>query len=160
VFYCIVGLFKKSHDNKKGLNILSIYSQIIQKPISILIVDDEVELATLFKEYFESSGMYAVSFTNPLLALEYFKEGQNKFSLVITDLRMPGLCGLELAEKIRELDESVNIFLMTAFDTNDLEKSESYRSARIDKLIQKPIKLGVLKMIIEETSRKRVNNCV
>jgi DNA-binding NtrC family response regulator len=151
VFYFIVGLFKKSHDNKKGLNILSIYSQIMQKPISILIVDDEVELATLFKNYFESSGMDAVSFTNPLLAFEYFKETRNKLSMVITDLRIPGLCGLELAKKMRELDDSISIFLMTAFDTSSLESSEIYRSARINKILQKPIRLAVLKKLIEET---------
>lgn len=120
-------------------------------PLSILIVDDEPELASLFKDYFEAGGMDAVSFTNPLLAFEYFKESQNKFSLVITDLRMPAMCGLELAKKMRELDDSVNIFLMTAFDTNDLESSETYQSARINKVLQKPIKLAVLRKLIEET---------
>lgn len=123
----------------------------MQKPISILIVDDEEELATLFKNYFEASGMDAVSFTNPLLAFEYFKDKQNKISLVITDLRMPGMCGLELANNIRELDGSVSIFLMTAFDTNDLESREIYHSSRINKILQKPIRLAVLKKLIEET---------
>lgn len=121
-------------------------------PSSILIVDDEVELATLFKDYFETHEMDAVSFTNPLLALEYFKDNMDKLSLVITDLRMPGMCGIELANRIRELDNSVKIFLMTAFDTADLESSESYQTAKIDKVLQKPIKLSTLKKIIEGTS--------
>jgi DNA-binding response OmpR family regulator len=123
-------------------------------PLSILIVDDEEELATLFKDYFQASGMDAVSFTNPLLAFEYFKNNPQKFSLIISDLRMPGMCGLELVNKIRELNNLVKIFLMTAFDTADLESSEVYQSARIDKIIQKPIKLAVLRKIIEETFNK------
>ena len=123
-------------------------------PLSILIVDDEEELATLFKDYFQASGMDAVSFTNPLLAFEYFKNNPQKFSLVISDLRMPGMCGLELVNKIRELNNLVKIFLMTAFDTADLESSEVYQPARIDKIIQKPIKLAVLRKIIEETFNK------
>jgi DNA-binding NtrC family response regulator len=138
------------------------YSQLIVKylfrlypnmprPLSILIVDDEPELASLFKDYFEASGMDAISFTNPLLAFEYYKNNNQKFSLIITDLRMPGICGLELANKIRELDDSVKIFLMTAFDTLDLENTEAYQSAKIDRTIQKPIKLTALKNIIEET---------
>ena len=120
-------------------------------PLSVLIVDDEVELASLFKDYFEANGMDAVSFTNPLLALEYFKDNQNRLSLVITDLRMPGIYGLELANKIRELNNSIKIFLMTAFDTDELENNETYQSAKINRIVQKPIKLSVLKKIIEET---------
>ena len=119
--------------------------------LSILIVDDEAELATLFKHAVEMMGLHAVSFTNPLLAFEYFENNKNKFSLVITDLRMPGMCGLELAKKVKELNDSVKIFLITAFDTADLESSEAYQSAKIDTVIQKPIKLSNLKKIIEET---------
>ena len=92
----------------------------------------------------------AISFTNSLLAFEYFKDDPNKFSLVITDLRMPGICGLELAKNIRELNDLVNIFLITAFDISDLEGSEAYQSAKIDKVIQKPIKLSILKKLIED----------
>lgn len=119
-------------------------------PLSILIVDDEEELAALFKHSVEAMGLEAVSFTNPLLAFEYFKNNKNKFSLVITDLRMPGICGLELAKKVRELNDSVKILLITAFDTEDLKSNEAYQSAKIDKVIQKPIKLSILKKIIEE----------
>jgi DNA-binding NtrC family response regulator len=119
-------------------------------PLSVLIVDDEIELATLFKNYIEAMGLDAISFTNSLSAFEYFKDNPNKFSLVITDLRMPGICGLELAKNIRELNDLVNIFLITAFDISDLEGSEAYQSAKIDKVIQKPIKLSILKKLIED----------
>lgn len=118
--------------------------------LSILIVDDEEELAALFKHSVEAMGLDAVSFTNPLLAFEYFRSNKNKFSLIITDLRMPGMCGLELAKKVRELNDSVKILLITAFDSVDLESNEAYQSAKIDKVIQKPIKLSFLKKIIEE----------
>jgi two-component SAPR family response regulator len=57
---------------------------------------------------------------------------------------------MELAKKVRELNDSVKIFLITAFDTADLEKSEAYQSAKIDKVIQKPIRLSILKKLIEE----------
>lgn len=123
----------------------------MQNPLSILIVDDEEELATLFKDSMEAMGMDAMSFSNPLLAFEYFKDNKDKFSLVITDLRMPGMCGIELANNIRKLNDSVKIFLITAFDTIDLESSETYQKAKIDKILQKPIKLSALRKLIEET---------
>lgn len=123
----------------------------MQNPLSILIVDDEEELATLFKDSMKAMGMDAMSFSNPLLAFEYFKDNKDKFSLVITDLRMPGMCGIELANNIRKLNDSVKIFLITAFDTIDLESSETYQKAKIDKILQKPIKLSALRKLIEET---------
>ncbi len=83
--------------------------------------------------------------------MEHFKTNRDKFSLVITDLRMPGMCGLELANKIRKLNDSVKIFLITAFDIADLENNSSYQSAIIDKTFQKPIKLSALTNIIKQT---------
>lgn len=126
----------------------------MQTPLSILVVDDEVELANLFKDYFDSKGMNAVSFTNPFIALEFFKNNSDKFPLLITDLRMPGMNGLELAQKLRELNSSLKIFLITAFDTADLENSEFYQKARIDRIVHKPIKLSELGKLVEETFNK------
>ncbi len=68
--------------------------------------------------------------------------------MVITDLRIPGISGLELAKKVRELNHAVRIFLMTAFDTRDLKNNSDYISARIDKLIQKPVRFSELRVMI------------
>jgi len=102
-------------------------------------VEDEEELVILYKHFIEATGLDAVSFTNPLLVLEHFKTNKDKFSLVITNLRTPGMCGLELTNKIKELNDSVKIFLITAFDTADLENNSSCQYAIIDKALQKPI---------------------
>ena len=122
----------------------------MQNPLTILIVDDEEELTTLYKEFVRTMGYDAVSFTNPLLALEHFKQRVDKYSLIITDLRMPGMCGLEFANKIRELDSDVKIFLITAFDIADIESKWAVGTAKIDKVIQKPIKLSMLKKTINQ----------
>jgi len=122
----------------------------VQNPLTILIVDDEEELTILYKEFVRTMGYDAVSFTNPLLALEHYKQRVDKYSLVITDLRMPGMCGLEFANKIRELDSSVKIFLITAFDIADIESKWAVGTAKIDKVIQKPIKLSMLKKTIDQ----------
>ncbi len=70
---------------------------------SIIVVDDELELASLFKEFLRKEGYDVVSFTDPELALEYYKETAGIHSMIITDLRMPGLCGIDLAKRLREL---------------------------------------------------------
>ncbi|HEU5119441.1 MAG TPA: response regulator [Candidatus Nitrosocosmicus sp.] len=111
---------------------------------SIIVVDDEMELASLFKTFLTNNGYNAVSFSDPLLALAYFKETPDKHSLIITDMRMPGMCGIELAIKVRENNEKIKIFLMTAFDIRDLENNADYKAAKIDRLLQKPIRFSEL----------------
>ena len=120
---------------------------------SIIVVDDEIELATLFKTFLNQQGFNTISFVDPLLALEYFRETSDKHSLIITDLRMPGLNGLELAKKIRELNTNIMIFLMTAFETRDLENHGDFKMARIDRLIQKPVRFSDLKEMINKACK-------
>ncbi len=76
---------------------------------SIILVDDELELASLFKEFLKNEGYDVVSFTDPVLALEYYKETADKHSLIITDLRMPGICGIDLAKNMTYLVDSTDI---------------------------------------------------
>lgn len=121
-------------------------------PRSIIVIDDELELASLYKTFLKNVGYDVVSFTDPVLALEYYKETPDKHSLIITDLRMPGICGIDLAKSIREFDRNSNtkIFLMTAFETKDLEDIEDFKNARIDRLIQKPIHFSDLREMISD----------
>ncbi|TVP40158.1 response regulator [Candidatus Nitrosocosmicus arcticus] len=121
---------------------------------SIIVVDDEPDLASLFKEFLKKQGYDVVSFTDPVLAFEYFKESVDKHSLIITDLRMPGVCGIDLAKNIREINSKVKIFLMTAFDTQDLEDREDFKIAGIDRLLQKPIRFSDLRMMINDALKK------
>ena len=111
---------------------------------SIIVVDDEIELASLFKTFLENERYDVVSFTDPTLALEYFKETSDKHSLIITDLRMPGMCGIDLAKNIRKIN-NIKIFLMTAFETHSLQDDKYFKTARIDRLIQKPVRFSDLR---------------
>lgn len=117
---------------------------------SIIVVDDEVELANLFKTFLENQGYNAISFVDPVQALEYFEQTSDKHSLILTDLRMPGLCGIDLAKKIRQINNKVKIFLMTAFETQGLEASEDFKIAKIDRLLQKPIRFSDLREMIND----------
>jgi CheY-like chemotaxis protein len=115
------------------------------------VIDDEIELASLFKEFLRKEGYTVVSFTDPVLAFEYYRETADKHSLIITDLRMPGICGIDLAKNVREINSKVKIFLMTAFDTADLKDNEDFKKAKIDRLIQKPIRFADLRQMINES---------
>ena len=118
--------------------------------MSILIVEDEIELASLYREFVNDLGYDVDSFTDPSLALEHFKYSSKEYSLVLTDLRMASMSGIELALKMREINDTMKIFLMTAFDVTDIENQIQYKLARIDRIIQKPIKLSILKAILNQ----------
>jgi CheY-like chemotaxis protein len=117
-------------------------------------VDDEIELTTLFKEFLRKEGYNAIAFSDPVMALEYFEETSGKHSMIITDQRMPIMSGIDLAKRIRESDNDIKIFLMTAFDAKDLVNNENFKAARIDKLIQKPIRFADLRVMISEAWKK------
>jgi two-component system cell cycle response regulator CpdR len=131
----------------------------MQLPLSILVVDDEIDLGLLLKQFLHGLGFDVVSFTNSLLAFEHLKHNHKSYSLIITDLRMPGLSGIDLANKIRkEINSSIKIFLITAFDISDLKDQPNFKLANIENIIQKPIKLSHLKKIINHTFQQEISN--
>ena len=123
----------------------------MKSPHSILVVDDEPELASLFKAFLKTQGYNVVAFTDPVVAFEYFRETVDKHSLIITDLLMPSICGLDLAKKIRQINIKVKIFLVTAFETIDLKDTEDFKKAKIHRLLQKPIRFSDLRQMINES---------
>jgi CheY-like chemotaxis protein len=117
---------------------------------SVMVVDDEEELAHLFSYFLEESGFNSVSFTDPLLALEDFKRNPEKFSLILTDLRMPGMNGVELAKRIREYNADAKIVLITAFYIDDVTNSDDFKKAGISNVLSKPVKLAQLRRYIKD----------
>jgi two-component system cell cycle response regulator CpdR len=131
----------------------------MQLPMSILVVDDEIDLGLILKQFLQGFGFNVVSFTNSLLAFEHLKHNHKNYSLIITDLRMPGISGIDLANKIRkEVSSSIKIFLITAFDISDLKDQSNFNSAKIERVIQKPIKLSHLKKMINQTFQQQFSN--
>ena len=60
-----------------------------------------------------------------------------------------------IGKKIRETNEKVKIFLMTAFDIRDLNNSSDFKSAKIDKLLQKPVRFSELREMINDALQNR-----
>jgi len=67
---------------------------------------------------------------------------------------MTGMCGIELAKKIKEINKNVKIFLMTAFDIRDLQSNPDFQSANIDRLLQKPVPFSELRTMINTALAK------
>ncbi len=81
----------------------------------ILIVDDEPDMLRLLSMIIKEKTPYEVTTTNnPLEALELAKKGVD---LLIADLKMPGLNGIELLESVKRFDEDIPTIIITAYGT-------------------------------------------
>ncbi len=110
----------------------------------IMIVDDEFDIISVFKQGLEHKGFRVFGFTEPALALEHFQTNYKKYGLVISDCRMPGINGYELVKKVKEIKSGVKVFLMTAFEINDVEFRSVLPKVEIEGFLQKPISLANL----------------
>ncbi len=113
-------------------------------PPTVMVVDDDEELARLFSMLLEESGFSSVHFADPLMALKYFKDGPQIYWLVIADLKMPTLNGIDLANRIRDNRLSAKILLITGFFDDKYLNGDEFKMARISKVLHKPVKLEEL----------------
>lgn len=108
----------------------------------IAIVDDEPDILKLYQDFLSKiEGISIFTFTDPLMALEHYRMNKNEYVLVISDLRMPNLDGLELVKVIKDLNPLVRTILMTAFAIKDDLFQEYAREEIINDFLQKPILL-------------------
>jgi DNA-binding NtrC family response regulator len=117
----------------------------------VAIVDDELDIASLFREYLSGiKDVLVFSFTDPVVALEHFINNKREYFLIISDLKMPRLSGIELIKKVKEANPFVRTLLMTAFEIDD-PMFEEYRKANIiNDFLQKPVRLEDLHSIVEK----------
>lgn len=109
---------------------------------SILVVDDELDIVVIFKQALSRQGYTVFGFTDPLLALEHFKLNSEDYGLVITDVRMPRMSGIELAANIKAVKPDAKVLLMSAFEVSDLEFSMP--GIKINDFLRKPIDVRTL----------------
>ena len=123
------GTVKAQSESGKGTN-FTVYFPIIRKdPLvekkvtesipkgeeRILYVDDEKALVDIGQQMLKRLGYTVVTKTNSLEALEEFQKGPEKFDLVITDMTMPNLTGVELSQRLMEIRPDLPIILCTGY---------------------------------------------
>ena len=81
----------------------------------ILLVDDEVQIVRMEQQMLERLGYHVTARTSSIEALEAFRAVPDKFDLVITDMTMPNMTGVELAKKIIEIRPDFPMIICTGF---------------------------------------------
>lgn len=107
------------------------------KSVSIMVVDDEPDISTLFRIYLEEEGFWVKIYNDPLKVLSEFKSGQ--YDLVILDVRMPHLNGFELYQRLKAIDYGCKFCFMTAFESYYQSLKEFFPSLDITCFIKKPV---------------------
>lgn len=120
----------------------------------ILIVDDEEDITTFLKMGLEDNGFEAITFNDPLQALSNYRPGF--YDLILIDIKMPGMDGFQLYDKLQSLDSKAKVCFMTAYEIYyDALKElfpDSYPSINF---IRKPSELkDFVKKISEEINKQ------
>jgi signal transduction histidine kinase/ActR/RegA family two-component response regulator len=108
----------------------------------ILMIDDEPSLLQTASCFLERHGYRVISTTDPGAALDLFGENPNDFDLVITDMAMPKITGVELSGKILQMRSDIPVILCSGY-SESINASKA-KSIGIRRYIEKPIKLSEL----------------
>ena len=87
----------------------------------ILVVDDELEFLKMIRMRLEANYYEVVTATSGAEALD--KVSKYKLDAVLLDILMPGIDGLEALRRIRKMDESLPVYIITAFSTDERFKA-------------------------------------
>jgi len=118
----------------------------------ILAVDDELDMLALLKMIIEGYSDHQVFTTNnPVEAAERLKN--EPFDLILTDLKMPGMDGLELLEEAKKRDEDALVMVITAYGS--LESAEEAMSKGAFDYITKPFRKEQILLAIDRAMRWR-----
>jgi len=129
------------------------YGLICGKGEKILYIDDEIELIELGKKILSKLEYNVFAYSNSLEALEAFKKSPYSFDLIITDMTMPKLTGLELAEKIRNINKDIPIILNTGYI--DSINKHNLKDYGINAVITKPLNTRNIGEIIQNVLNKK-----
>ena len=117
----------------------------------VAIVDDELDIVNLYRDYLIGiKGISVFTFTDPVIALEHFMSNKYEYFLIISDLRMPRLSGIDLIKKVKEANSLVRTLLMTAFEIDDPLFEEYKKTEIINDLVQKPVRFNDLSSMVEK----------
>jgi two-component system response regulator (stage 0 sporulation protein F) len=118
----------------------------LEKKGKLLIVDDQNGIRILLEEVFGSEGYITFQAPNGKIALEIVKKDSP--DLVLLDMKIPGMDGLEILKHIKSIDESIKVIMMTAYGELDMIKEATELGALMH--FTKPFDIDELRVAVNK----------
>lgn len=112
-------------------------------------VDDEADLMELYRDALCSAGHEVYGFADPLVAYTHFQENSGLYDAVISDVRMQGMSGIQLAKNLKEIRNDVQVVLMSAFEISE-EHNSDLKQIELKEFLQKPFHMQQLLEMVEK----------
>ena len=124
----------------------------INNPPRIMVVDDDIDITSFYKEELENQAFIVEGYNNPFEALQKFRESpEDTYDILLIDIKLPGMSGFELYEEIKKSNKMVPIiFFITAYGFFHKMLEESFPEMAAKKFIQKPITPSDLVTILRQ----------
>jgi DNA-binding NtrC family response regulator len=117
----------------------------------VLVVDDESHQRAILDEAITELGYKVTTIASPVLALDRLRKEYH--DVVVTDMQMPEMTGLELLAKIREWDPTIGVILVTAHGT--IETAVEAMRTGAEDYVLKPVEFGALEIALKRVFEKR-----
>ncbi len=125
---------------------------------TILLVDDEEQVVQVTGEILENFGYTVVGKTSAAAAIELFAAAPDSFDLLLTDLTMPELTGLELSEKVKTIRPDIPVILFTGY--SDQVSKDAAAAAGVDEYCMKPVSMNNLSFTVSKVLKsKKSSEC-
>ncbi|GEM_PF-1536173 len=121
------------------------------RTLRILVIDDEPQIVELIGLMLGSLGHHVTSCNDPQEAMSKVEKGG--YDLVLTDLGMPGISGLEIAERVQRISPKTRVVLMTGWGASF--KEEDLKGKGVDALLTKPFRLNDILQVMSGLFKER-----
>ncbi len=120
-------------------------------PVRVLVVDDDQAILEFMETFLTKDGFEVTTIANPKDVPEEVKEGG--YHLVVLDLMMPGLGGVEVLEQIRKVDSDVAVVIFTGYPSLDT----AVQSMKLDAVdyLKKPFNPDEFREVLDRVMRKK-----
>ncbi len=119
--------------------------------LKILVVDDDRDVCEYLEEFLTREGFFVKSIIDPTQALDELRESE--YHLIVLDLMMPKLKGLDLLGQIRRVDDDVAVIILTGFPS--LETATASIEHEVSAYLQKPFTSEQFREVLQRIAKKK-----